>query len=112
MLKNNPPRSRWISAGGRGFGGLRGELVQCLVDLVELPQPALDLAIDLAVELRAGHALCDQADELVHGLELVGEPLDPAHALVAMAHPAQHDLATPCRAIRVWHRQHAWQIAR
>ena len=67
------------------------------VDLVELPQPPLDLAIEVVVELRAGDALGDQADQLVDRLELVGDALDPAQALVAVAEAALHDLAAAHR---------------
>ena len=71
----------------------RGQRAERGVDLVELPQAALDLAVEVVVELRAGDALGDQTDQLVHGLELVGEALDAAQAFVAVAQAALHDLA-------------------
>src|SRR5262245_48997649 len=77
----------------------RRELAQCGVHSVELPEAALDLAIDVAVELRARSALRHQPDQLVDSLELVGEMLDAAHALVAMMKAARHDLASVSGAV-------------
>src|SRR4029453_13051699 len=77
----------------RAMCSLRRQLVKRGIDLVQLPQPAIDLAVELEVEARAGGALRDQADQLVDALELVDQLLHPARALVAVADPALQDVA-------------------
>jgi len=82
---------------------LRGQLVVGGVDFVELPQAALDLAAEVGVDHRTGHALGDEANELVDRLELVGEALDAAEALLAMLHAAGDDVAAALGAIEREH---------
>jgi twitching motility protein PilT len=89
---------------------LLGQGVERGVDLVELPEPPLDLAVEVRVDGRAGGTLRDQADQLVDRFELVAELLDAAQALVAVADAARLDLAAALGARRVDHRHGQRQL--